>query len=122
MDEGGGRLPAGVVQGNAADEGAERGGWFMGHFLPPDDPRASDAVEVKWGIHPAGEARAAWATDARATSLSILVQGRFRLYLPDAEVLLARPGDYLLWPPAIPHHWRAEADSVVLTVRWPSTK
>ena len=115
-----GPLPFGAVCGNAGRDGAMRGGWFLGHFLPPADPRASEAVEVKWGVHRAGDCRAAWAVNHQATSLSVLVRGRFRLYLPTAEVLLAQPGDYLLWPPGVPHHWRAEEDTVVLTVRWPS--
>jgi mannose-6-phosphate isomerase-like protein (cupin superfamily) len=120
MAETTGHLPVGAVCGNAARDGAARGGWFLGHFLPAADPRASEAVEVKWGVHRAGDCRAAWAVNHQATSLSVLVRGRFRLYLPQAEVLLTQPGDYLLWPPGVPHHWRAEQDSVVLTVRWPS--
>lgn len=120
MSETDGPLPPGAVAGNAARDGAARGGWLLGHFLPPDDPRASAAVEVKWGVHPAGERRAAWAVNAQATTLSVLVTGCFRLWLPGAAVLLAEPGDYLLWAPGVPHHWLAERDSVVLTVRWPS--
>ena len=115
-----GALPAGVVAGNAPTEGQERGGWFLGHFWPAGDARQTEAVEVKWGVHPAGEARAAWAVNAHATSLSVLVSGRFRLWLPGATVLLAAPGDYLLWPSGVPHHWAAEVDSIVLSVRWPS--
>ena len=115
-----GDLPIGVVAGNAAADGQPRGGWFLGHFLPAGDARQTETVEVKWGVHPAGEARAAWAVNAHATSLSVLVSGRFRLWLPGATVLLAAPGDYLLWPPGVPHHWAAEVDSIVLSVRWPS--
>jgi hypothetical protein len=36
------------------------------------------------------------------------------------EVLLARQGDYAMWGPGIDHHWSADEESVVLTVRWPS--
>jgi quercetin dioxygenase-like cupin family protein len=109
-----------VRVGNARAEGGERRGWFVGHFLPAGDLRATEAVEVKWGIHPAGEARAGWVQESTATSLSILLRGRFRLRFPDREVLLASEGDYALWAPDVPHHWQAEEDSVVLTVRWPS--
>ena len=42
--------------GNAAADGKENRGWLLGHFLEGSNGvRASDAVEVKWGIHPAGD-------------------------------------------------------------------
>src|SRR5215208_2022204 len=114
-------MPAGVRVGHAATDGDRYHGWFVGHFVePPADGRRSDAVGVKWGVHPAGEARTGWAENAVATTLAILVRGRFRITFADGEYLLAREGDYVLWPPGTPHHWRGEADSVVLTVRWPS--
>jgi hypothetical protein len=110
-----------IRAGNAAAEGDRYHGWFVGHFVEPaEDARRTEAVSVKWGVHPAGEARTAWAVNAEATTLSVLVHGRFRITFPSGEYLLAEAGDYVLWPPGTPHHWRAEADSVVLTVRWPS--
>jgi hypothetical protein len=122
-DAGAGGAPPddGVRAGNAVAQAAERQGWFIGHFVEPrDDPRATGAVEVKWGVHPAGEARPTWAANARATTMSLLVRGRFRLRFPTRDHLLAREGDYVVWPPGVPHHWVAEVESVVLTVRWPS--
>src|SRR5215204_2718205 len=52
-----------VVVGNASDHGAgETRGWFVGRFLPASMAlRRTDAVEVKWGVHPAGESRPAMA-------------------------------------------------------------
>lgn len=55
-----------------------------------------------------------------ATTLSILIQGRFRLQFHDREVVLCNPGDYALWLPGVPHIWSAEAASTILTVRYPS--
>jgi hypothetical protein len=119
-----GAMGIGVRIGNAADESADRGGWFVGHFIGrPDhnpEPRRTGAVEVKWGVHPAGQGRRAVATNARATTLSVLVRGRFRLRFPHREAVLVREGDYALWGPGIAHDWLAEEDSIVLTVRWPS--
>lgn len=110
-----------VIFGNAGTEGASRGGWFAGHFITPEnDPRSTSALEVKWGIHQAGECRTQWAVNAEATTLSILVKGRFRLQFPDREILLANEGDYALWLPGVPHYWYAEQDSTIVTVRWPS--
>jgi cellulose synthase/poly-beta-1,6-N-acetylglucosamine synthase-like glycosyltransferase len=113
--------PVEVVVGNAAVDGAPFRGWFVGHFVRPvDDPRATGAVEVKWGLHPAGDVRDTWGVSTVATWLAILVRGRFRVEFPDREVLLAHEGDYVLVPPGIPHTVRAEEESIVLTVRWPS--
>lgn len=110
-----------VIFGNAGTEGAPRRGWFMGHFLDlPDDPRSTSELEVKWAIHEAGEGRNQWATNAEATTLSILINGRFSIQFPDQEFMLSREGDYVLWCPGVPHTWLAEETSTILTIRWPS--
>jgi hypothetical protein len=114
-------MPPKVVFGNASVEGANRWGWFLGHFITPtDDPRSTPLLEVKWGVHKAGDGRNQWATNVEATTLSILINGRFRLQFPEQEFVLSREGDYVLWCPGVPHYWSAEEDSTVLTVRWPS--
>ena len=110
-----------VVFGNAGAEGASRGGWFAGHFMTPgDDARSISILEVKWGVHKAGDCRTEWAVNGAATTLSILVKGRFRLQFPEQEILLLREGDYALWRPGVPHYWSALEDSVIVTVRWTS--
>ncbi len=107
--------------GNALEDGASHGGWMLGHFIPPDESlRSTGDVEVKWARHDAGDGRSAWATNDVATTLSILVRGRFRIIFEGAEALLEREGDYALWGPGVPHTWRAEEESVIVTVRWPS--
>jgi hypothetical protein len=113
----------GVVTGNAAAEDPGRYGWFVGHFVPSPpggDPRATSAVEVKWAVYDGGETRDGWGTNLKATTLAVLVRGRFRLRFPDRDVLLAEEGDYVLWEPGVPHHWTAESAAVVLSLRWPS--
>lgn len=110
-----------VVFGNAVTEGASRWGWFIGHFITPaDDPRSTEALEVKWAIHKAGDTRTQWAVNTQATTLSVLIGGRFRLQFEDREIVLAREGDYVLWCPGVGHTWVAESDCTILTVRWPS--
>jgi quercetin dioxygenase-like cupin family protein len=53
--------------------------------------------------------------------VSILIQGHFRVrFAGGHEVVLARPGDYVLWPAGVAHACEAPEASVVLTVRWPS--
>jgi len=110
-----------IVLGNASAEGENRWGWVIGHFLTPtDDPRSTSLLEVKWGVHQAGETRQQWAVNIEATTLSLLVKGRFHLQFPEQKVLLCNEGDYVLWLPGVPHTWEAELDSVVVTIRWPS--
>ncbi len=110
-----------VVAGNAAVDGSPYRGWLVGHFAgEAGSPTCTEAVEVKWGVHPAGERRSSPAANATATTLSVLVRGRFRLRFPNRIVVLEREGDYALWALGVAHDWLAEDESVVLTVRWPS--
>ena len=109
--------------GNATDEADEHRGWMLGHFMSEPGGasiRATNALEVKWGIHPAGQERPAWTSGDDRTTMVILVSGRFYVNLTVGSVLLERQGDYAVWGPGIDHSWKAEDDSVVITVRWPS--
>jgi quercetin dioxygenase-like cupin family protein len=108
--------------GNAADEESDYRGWVIGHFIDSADAaiRQTSDVEVKWGIHPAGQERAEWTTGEKRTTLILLVTGKFHVDLSVGSVVLARQGDYLSWGPGIEHSWHAEEDSVVITIRWPS--
>ena len=69
--------------GNAVADGqGDSRGWLIGHFLDGSaGVRSSDAVEVKWGIHPAGDNREAWQTGEQRTTALLLVKGRFRIEL-----------------------------------------
>ncbi|TWJ22743.1 hypothetical protein JD76_02865 [Micromonospora endolithica] len=109
-----------IYVGNADIDAAGDAGWLLGHFKAPGDPRHSTDVEIKWGVHPAGDRRARWVSGERRTALLILVSGRFRVELPGRDVVLARRGDYVVWGHGVDHSWYAEEESVVLTVRWPS--
>jgi hypothetical protein len=53
--------------------------------------------EIKWGIHPAGDQRAAWTEGEERSTLVILVSGKFRVDLAVKSVTLERQGDYLTW-------------------------
>lgn len=108
--------------GNAADDSADYRGWLVGHFIDPSHGavRKTTNLEVKWGIHPAGQQRPEWTEGEDRSTLVILVSGKFRVDLSVKSVTLERQGDYLTWGPGIEHSWQAEDDSVVITVRWPS--
>jgi hypothetical protein len=105
--------------GNAAVDGAERRGWVVGPFIEPGDVRMSNDVEIKWGTHPAGDRRENWFEEETRTTVLLLISGRFRIDLPVGAALLGEPGDYAMWGPGMGHSWRAEEDSVVVTIRWP---
>lgn len=108
--------------GNAREDAAERRGWILGHFIDPSEGvRSSRDVEVKWGIHPAGDKRAGWTTNEQRTTMILMVEGNFRIHLTEASVTLTQQGDYLVWGPGIDHSWEALSDSIVITIRWPSS-
>lgn len=109
-----------VYVGNATVDAAGDYGWLLGHFKPEADPRHSDDVEIKWGVHPIGDQRARWATEEKRTALLILITGSFRMDFPERSIRLTTQGDYVLWGPGVDHSWYAEEESIVMTVRWPS--
>ena len=110
-------------QGNATDDNDQHRGWLLGHFVTDQDSpiRKTNALEVKWGIHKAGEQRAEWTAGEDRTTLFMLITGSWRLDLTVGTFTLDRPGDYIVWGPGIDHSWQAQTDSTVLTIRWPST-
>ena len=116
----------GILTGNAGTDGEARRGWFIGRFVDDDPFRQSHEVEVKWGVHAAGESRTVPSAESVARTLSILIRGRFRLTFHRGsereEVLLENEGDYALWLPGVTHTWVAEdpIETVILTLRWPS--
>jgi hypothetical protein len=108
-------------RGNANEDGRETRGWLLGHFIDPSEGvRSTNDVEVKWGVHPAGDKRPEWTTGDQRTMMLLLVEGRFRVDLTEASITLEKQGDYAVWGPGIDHAWEALTDSVVITVRWPS--
>jgi quercetin dioxygenase-like cupin family protein len=115
-------VPSNWSHGNAAEDSQGTRGWLLGHFIDPaEGVRSTKDVEVKWGVHPAGDKRPDWTSDDQRTTLLLLVQGEFRLSLTEGTVTMTRQGDYVMWGPGIDHMWEAIEDSVVVTVRWPSS-
>ena len=108
--------------GNAYLDGADHHGWFIGHFLEQvHELRSTHAVEVKWSAHQAKEEKRLWGVDEHATTLSVLVKGSVRITFPGEECMLSHEGDYVIWSAGVPHRWVVTEDSLVLTMRWPST-
>jgi len=87
--------------------------------------RQSQVVEMKWGMHRAGETRAEWAPCSDKQTMSLLVRGKFLLRFRAPEQLtliverrLEREGDYAVWGTSVEHTWLVEEDAVIFTVRW----
>lgn len=86
----------------------------------PDGITKSGSVEMKWGVHTAGDARDEWVTGEIRTTVAILISGMFEMEFRDQATTLQNPGDYVMWGPGVDHRWRTLTDCVILTVRWPS--
>ncbi|HEY7336795.1 MAG TPA: hypothetical protein VH639_18010 [Bryobacteraceae bacterium] len=111
-----------IFERGQLDDIADRG-WVLGNFA--GGPRQTGAVEVKWTRHAPGLTGKGWSDCYTATTLSVLISGKFRILFRNAPVEfvdLSAPGDYVLFGPGIPHLSRALEDSLLITVRWPSVK
>lgn len=107
--------------GNVNEVSKETRGWFLGHFMPGEaNPLRTEELELKWYAHAKGETRAEWAPGNPVRTLNVLIRGYFVLLFPDQEVPLEKEGDFVIFGPGVPHSFRCEEDSLILTVRWPS--
>ncbi|MEN9557749.1 MAG: hypothetical protein RL141_118 [Candidatus Parcubacteria bacterium] len=98
----------------------ERKGWIIGTFIPEDSLMHSSACEVKWATHPKGlQKKAGTNLDSRVRTMIILISGKWLTrFLGDGkEVILSKPGDYLIYEGAS-HENEALEDSQMMIVRW----
>jgi hypothetical protein len=110
-------------KGNAIVDSESHRGWFVGPFMTDGNALLqSHEIEAKWGRHRAGEGRERWDKGRPTYSLSVLLDGHFVIKFADGAYELTNKGDFLLWGPHIPHTWRAEEDSTLLTIRWAERK
>ena len=108
--------------GNAGACGTATRGWSAGHFVRENSLRSTRDLEIKWGAHKMGE-RSDWKSQHGKKTVSILISGRFAIAFKTAggvTHILKEQGDFVIWDESDEHRWDALADSVVLTVRWPS--
>ncbi|MCP4373865.1 MAG: metallophosphoesterase [Deltaproteobacteria bacterium] len=113
------------IKGNASIEGKKKNvnGWIIGHFIKHiEGLRRSTDIEIKWGVHPKGEARHEPNLCNWAITFTLLIKGVFKVSFADPHepILLEKEGDYVMTPQGLAHSWMAQQDSTVLTVRWPS--
>ena len=127
-----------LTVGNAAEDSTEFRHWLVGDIESWKSSRSNPVdlqhiglrntkdLEIKWGVHPAGEVRpGGWTGSSGKCGISILLRGRFVISFRAAqdhesagEVCLSELGDYVLWNEALEHNWHSVDESLVLTVRW----
>ncbi len=110
-----------IEKGNALDESKATRGWFVGAFINKLGLQKTSDIEIKYGKHPQGEGHTSQAGPGDATSIGLLVSGEYGIKFEDqAEIVLDNEGDYVIWNPNIPHSTHAYADTLLITIRWPS--
>jgi hypothetical protein len=98
--------------GNPEEDGRGHRDWIIGHFIDPAEGiGSSQDVEIKWGIHPAGDKRSAWTSGDQRTTAVFHISGTFRVDLTEGNFTLQRKGDCLTWGPGIDHSWEAITDA-----------
>lgn len=105
-------------------ENPGRKGWFIGHFLDSKSPFKTDDFEVNWVRVKKNEKKEGIGNDAKAKTLTILIEGLFKFeFLDKSEsVILKNKGDYFFYEPIKNHISQALEDSLIMTIRWPSKR
>jgi hypothetical protein len=99
-------------------------GWVVGHM----GKRAlkTGKVGVKWALQPRGDAGNEWRTCTKATTLSVLISGKFKMVFREKPggrertVIFKKKGDYVIFGPGWQHKSEALKKTWFLTVRFPS--
>jgi hypothetical protein len=107
-----------IITGDAA-EAIDTYGWFVGGDFLPDSAgiRKNDTVEIKWGVHQAGEKRPIRPATGKYT-VSLLVSGEMDVVFETKTVKLNKQGQYIVFGPDLAHGAHMVKDSVIVTVRW----
>ena len=79
--------------------------------------------EIKWSNSRKGDKKPEPALNVKAKSVGILVYGSFRMDFPDEKesFTLRDEGDYVFCNAGVTHSWEVLEDSLLITIRWPST-
>ncbi|MFC1790389.1 hypothetical protein ACFLZP_02825 [Patescibacteria group bacterium] len=112
--------------GNISSIASQHRGWFLGHFMPKESGLKTGNVEVKWAEHKKGESSERFDISKRekTKTLTFLVRGKYVFYFPGLkkEVVLEKEGDYIFYGAGVGYTRRAQKDSLVVVIRWPSLK
>ncbi|MBN1262855.1 MAG: hypothetical protein JW991_00700 [Candidatus Pacebacteria bacterium] len=115
-----------IITGNLSLEAPNHRGWVVGHFMEKETGLQTGNVEVKWAEHKKGEIaeRLEAGKRERTKTLTFLVRGKYVFFFPDLdrEVILDKEGDFVFYGANLGYVRRAEEDSLVVVLRWPSIK
>jgi hypothetical protein len=118
----------GVHSGNARKDGRKYRGWLVGSFRPKGSPLFDSKIEIKWDRVKAGtkRTREQASVDPTRRTLQLVISVYIRTSFPATEDQEEgqedlRGGDYCLWEAGVLHYWEAIKNSLVITIRWPST-
>jgi hypothetical protein len=108
--------------GDANEVAGGNRGWMVGNFpgLVPDQLITSD-IEIKYDRPLKGTIRNVWSANRKATTLSMILEGKQTLYLPGEEHHFGSE-QFWLTRPGVPHKWAIEEDAFIITVRFPGIK
>lgn len=108
-----------IQTGNAVID--NENGWFVGASLPESlGIRHRSDIELKWSTHKKGEERSEWVTNEIRTTIAVLISGKYEVMFRKKSVSLSNQGDFVMWGKGSDHTGKAQEDSVILTIRWPS--
>jgi hypothetical protein len=113
-----------ITSGNFKDIIVKKNGdlWVMGHFVEEDSPFHTKDLEIKWGLHHAGESKGSIGTNTKSKTLTILIRGKVSLKFPEQnrEIILEKEGDYVYYDKGVSHNWSVLEESLTIAIRWPS--
>ncbi len=105
---------------NIEELNPERGGWFVGKFIPESSLLHSEKCEVKWAHYNKGLKKDSGLNlDANSRTVVVLLSGVWKLLFTkeNKEVVLSQPGDFIVFD-GIEHTSEALEDCHVMVVRW----
>ncbi len=112
-----------IFCGNAQTD-CTRDGWIVGHFMPQDDLRYSQNIEVSYRFLTKGTARKKLSDPVYTTTCWFVLSGRLcNTYVwPGSRYtrITCRDNQYAIVSPGARHRWVAQEDSKILAIRWPS--
>ena len=113
-----------IRTGNLHKNSKEKRGWVIGHFMEEETGLKTQNFEVKLAEHKKGESEERLDASVRdkTKTLVFLIRGKyvFSFSDPNREVVLSKEGDYVFYGASAKYIRRAEEDSLVVVLRWPS--
>lgn len=102
------------------EKSPERGGWFLGKFMPEESLLHSETCEARWLRYPKGLTKSSNLNlEIESRTAGILISGKLKItFLNESrEIILEKPGDFAAFD-GLPHISEALEDTLLVVVRW----